>query len=217
MIPTTLTSERVEVDGRTAIPYQWNGESVLIYDDANTVIQVIDLLSSGVSDEEKIEAFLPLFFVDPNEAFLACDYDIQEFVKLRDSALWDLCGLDMTGEKPKETPLWDLQEDAALIRISFRQAYGIEWNEIRGNIPFSEFISLIAGCPFETPLGKAIYYRNPNTKPKQTKYNAEQIKDWQKLHNAFALKAHDEVNHMAAQNNAMNDFGLALKRAVSYG
>ena len=40
-------------------------------------------------------------------------------------------------------PVWDLEEDAARIRTSFRQAYGIEWDEVRGRISFAEFVALV--------------------------------------------------------------------------
>ena len=47
-----LTSRRIRLeDGGSATPYQWNGEEVLVRDDAQTVLKCIALLQ----DEEKPE------------------------------------------------------------------------------------------------------------------------------------------------------------------
>lgn len=173
MLPAALTAERVRLpDGTSATRYPWNGEEVLVRDDALTIIRVIEVLTDeGKSDDQRRDEFLALFFVDWTDAWCACDYDAAEFVRMRDAAVWDMCGLDLSGDRPHETPLWDLEEDAARIRTSFRQAYGIEWDEVRGRISFAEFVALVGGCPQDTPLGAAIHYRNPATKPKPTKYN----------------------------------------------
>ena len=133
MLPAALTAERVRLpDGTSATRYPWNGEEVLVRDDALTIIRVIEVLTDeGKSDDQRRDEFLALFFVDWADAWCACDYDAAEFVRMRDAAVWDMCGLDLTGDRPHETPLWDLEEDAARIRTSFRQAYGIEvkaWN-----------------------------------------------------------------------------------------
>lgn len=149
MLPAALTAERVRLpDGTSATRYPWNGEEVLVRDDALTIIRVIEVLTDeGKSDDQRRDEFLALFFVDWADAWCACDYDAAEFVRMRDAAVWDMCGLDLTGDRPHETPLWDLEEDAARIRTSFRQAYGIEWDEVRGRISFAEFVALVGGCP----------------------------------------------------------------------
>lgn len=217
MLPAALTAERVRLpDGTSATRYPWNGEDVLVRDDALTIIRVIGVLTDdGMTDEQRRDEFLTLFFVDWTDAWCACDYDAAEFVRMRDAAVWDICGLDLTGNRPHETPLWDLEEDAARIRISFRQAYGIEWDEVRGRISFAEFVALVGGCPQDTPLGAAIHYRNPATKPKPTKYNRQEVEAWNAAHKAFELgKGRSSHGSEEGSDAAMRDVFAALKRAT---
>jgi nicotinate-nucleotide adenylyltransferase len=203
-------------DGTSATRYPWNGEEVLVRDDALTIIRVIEVLTDeGKSDDQRRDEFLALFFVDWADAWCACDYDAAEFVRMRDAAVWDMCGLDLTGDRPHETPLWDLEEDAARIRTSFRQAYGIEWDEVRGRISFAEFVALVGGCPQDTPLGAAIHYRNPATKPKPTKYNRQEVEAWNAAHKAFELgKGRSSHGSKEGSDAAMRDVFAALKRAT---
>lgn len=213
-----LTSRRVKLpDGGSATPYEWRGEDVLIRDDALTILRCIDLLQDPEMDaDEKSRKFIPLFFADWGDAYTACDYDGAEFGKLITAAVWDVCGIDLAGDKPHERPLWDPEEDAALIRISFRAEYGIDWDEVRGSIGFAEFVALVGGCSADTPLGRAIYYRNPNTRPKPTKHNKKEVEQWDRLHRAYALGARSRSSHGANEGNdaAMNDAFAALKRAA---
>mgnify|MGYP006870777360 CR=1 FL=1 len=77
MLPAALTAERVRLpDGTSATRYPWNGEEVLVRDDALTIIRVIEVLTDeGKSDDQRRDEFLALFFVDWADAWCACDYD----------------------------------------------------------------------------------------------------------------------------------------------
>lgn len=211
-----LTSRRVRLDdGGSAAPYGWNGDEVLVRDDALTVLRCIELLQSDeMPSEEKGREFIPLFFVDPGCAYTACDYDDREFGRLIESAVWDVCGVDLRGDRPHEEPLWDPVEDAARIRISFRAEYGIDWDEARGEIPFAEFVALVGGCSTDTPLGRAIHYRNPKTKPKPTKHNRREIDEWERLHQALALRGRSSRGTREGNDAAMSDAFAALKHAA---
>lgn len=187
-------------------------------DDALTVLRCIGLLQDeGMQEDAKAAEFIPMFFADASDAFLACDYDPREFSRLIESAVWDVCGLDLKGGRLHEEPLWDPVEDAARIRISFRAEYGIDWDEVRGEIGFAEFIALVGGCSMDTPLGRAIHYRNPKTRPKPAKRNAnkKEIEEWERLHRVYALGKR-RSSHGANERNdaAMNDAFAALKRAA---
>lgn len=214
-----LTSRRVRLDGGgSATPYPWNGGEVLVRDDAITVLRCIALLQDeGMPEEEKAAEFIPLFFADPSDAFLACDYDPRCFSDLIEAAVWDVCGIDLKGDRPHEEPLWDPVEDAARIRISFRAEYGIDWDEARGEIGFAEFVALVGGCSMDTPLGRAIHYRNPRTRPKPAKRgaNKKEIEEWERLHRALALgKRHGSRGAKEGNDGAMRDAFAALKRAA---
>ncbi len=214
-----LTSRRVRLpDGGSATPYRWGGGEVLIRDDALTILRCIELLRDGEKGaDEKSREFIPLFFADWRDAYTACDYDGGEFGRLIASAVWDVCGIDLEGDKPHEAPLWDPDEDAALIRTSFRAEYGIDWDEERGEIAFSEFVALVGGCSMDTPLGRAIYYRNPKTRPRATKYNKKEVEQWERLHRAYALGSKRSRSSRGAAEGtdaAMSDAFAALKRAA---
>lgn len=216
MIACDLTAERVGLPGGgSALPYRWNGEDVLVRDDAETVLKCIALLGDG--DGDKSGEFIPMFFADWREAYAACDYDADDFGRLIEEAVWDVCGLDLRGDRPHEEPLWDPIEDAAIIRTSLRAAYGIDWDELRGAISFAEFVALVGGVPRDTPLGTAIHYRNPKTRPKPAKKGANrgEIEEWDRLHRALALKGRSSRGAKEGTSDAaMRDAFAALKRAA---
>ena len=220
MIATDLTTRRVDLPGggRT-LPYEWEGETVLVRDDAETVLRCVSLLrEEGVAAEEKSRTFMSLFFADWREAYAACDYDPRELGRLIDAAVWDVCGLDLRGDRRHDEPLWDPVEDAAIIRTSLRQAYGLDWDEVRGEVSFAEFVALVGGVPRDTPLGAAIHYRNPKTRPKPAKkgVNKKEIEEWDRLHGALALKGRSSRgdSEKGQSDGAMRDAFAALKRTA---
>lgn len=217
MNPCSLTARRVALpDGGRALPYPWNGEEVLVRDDAGTVLRCIELLQDpDAAPEEKGAEFLPLFFADLRGAFSACCYDPRDLGRLVESAVWDVCGVDLVGDKAHEEPLWDPVEDAAIIRVSFRAEYAIDWDAVRGEIGFSEFVALVGGCSTDTPLGRAIWYRNPRTRPKPAKRSANkrEIEEWERLHRAYALKkGRSSRGDEGRGDSAMRDAFAALKK-----
>ena len=66
-----------------------------------------------------------------------------------------------------------------------------------------------------TPLGAAIHYRNPATKPKPTKYNRQEVEAWNAAHKAFELgKGRSSHGSEEGSDAAMRDVFAALKRAT---
>lgn len=217
MIAAGLTSRRVTLPGGgTATPYPWGDGEVLVRDDALTALRLISALGDESADgQERGERVVLSLFADWADAYTACDYDPAEFARLVESAIWDVCGIDLRGDKPHEEPLWDPDEDAAIIRTSFRMAYGLDWDRVRGEISFSEFVALVGGCGTNTPLGRAIHYRNPRTRPRATKHNRREIEEWERLHRAFALRrGRSSRGATEGTDAAMADAFAALKRAA---
>ena len=216
MISDSLTSERVRLpDGTYACRYPWRGETVLVRDGAMDAMRCIAALTdSGATGEGRRDAFLAAFLPDVADAACACDWDAEAFAEFIDSAVWDVLGLDLRGTRAHEDPVWDLEEDAARIRASFRQAYGIDWDEERGRISFAEFIALVGGCPEDTPLGRAIHYRTRSTRPKPTKHNRREVERWDALHRAYALHCTGGSHGASGGDGAMRDVFSALKRAA---
>lgn len=219
MIPLDLTTKRTLLeDGSSAFAYRWHGEDILVRDNANTALKIFLLFNDEEMDEnDKAVQIIGLMFADPDDAFMCCDYDGEEFGKLINAVTWDIFGIDNSGSRTSQA-LWDVCEDAAFIRTSLRMAYDIDWDEERDKIPWAEFVHLVAALPYETPLGLRIYYRNNDNRPKKTKHNKEQVVEFDKLHRLFALEqkhpkqksSHDSAK---AANNVMNDFAMALRNS----
>ena len=130
----SLTSARIALeDGTSAFPFEWKGHIIPVRDSALDILRVIEHVGrSDISDLEKNGIIPQMLFVDPDEAFLLCDFSYTEFANLLRSVLLDVCGIDPDGGS--ETKIWDSQEDASLIRVSMRMAYGIEWDQVRSEI-----------------------------------------------------------------------------------
>lgn len=211
-----LTCERVALeDGGTAVPYRWRGEDVLVRDDAATVLSLIEALGDdSLDDAGKQRRCLPLVFADWGEAWIACDFDRRALAELVQDAVWDVHGIDLRGDRRHDEPLWDPVEDAAAIRASLRAEYGIDWDAERARISFGEFVALVGGLSTSTPLGRAIYYRNPKTRPKPMRKNANrrEIEEWERLHAALALKG--RAGGRKGGDGAMSDAFAALKRVA---
>lgn len=218
MIATSLTSERVALpSGGSALPYEWEGEHVMVRDDAETALKAIGALTDGDDTPEgRFERFTGLVFPDLRGAYCACDFDPAGFARMCDAVAWDVLGLDLSGQRACEEPVWDLEEDADRIRASFRQAYGLDWDEARGRISFAEFVALVGGCPYETPMGRAVYYRTPSTRPKRTKHNRKEVEEWERLHRAYALHRGQSPRqtHKGQDDTAMRAAFAALKRTA---
>ncbi len=214
MIPLDLTTRREQLpDGSTAYPFEWRGETVLVRDGVDAALRVAALFADDGTDEESkaIEA-VSTMFADPEDAVACCGYDVAEFGDLVDAVVWGVFGIDGTGGRASGAQLWDPVEDAAMIRVSLRMAYGIDWDEARASLPWGEFVHLVASLPPSTPLGRAIRYRDERTRPRPTKHNKEQVAEWDRLHRALALKGRGGAGagDGAAESRAMDDFALAL-------
>lgn len=203
MPSTSLTAERAALPGGgTAVPY--GPDRVLVRDDAMTALAIWERLSSegGMPRGDVMAALFP----DPAEAYAAADYDDAALDRLAADAMWDVLGIDVTGAHAGETSgerLWDPVEDAARIRSSFRAAYGIDWDSERDGIQWGDFLALVAGIPRDTPLGTAMHYRNPKTKPRATRHNAEERAAWDRAHAFYRLGA--TRAGAAASDMAMTD------------
>lgn len=218
MIAASLTSERVKLaDGETALPYEWEGERVLVRDSARNGVEIARLFADqDMPVEEKAGRIVRLMFADPDDAYCAADYSTERFGELINSVAWDVFGINAGGHEDG-APVWDIEEDAARIRASLRQAYGIDWDEERGRISWHEFLVLIGSLTTDTPLGRAMYYRNAKNRPEKTKYNRKQVEEFDRLHNLFKLNktrkgSHDRVE---AQQHAMDDMALAFKAKLT--
>ena len=216
MIGDSLTAERVELpDGTMAMRYPWRGETVLVRDGAVEAMRMVEALSDATAPEERRrDEFLGLMFPDLADAMCACDWEPAQLAELAAQAAWDVLGVDLRGDRPCEEPVWDLEEDAARIRTSLRQAYGIDWDAERGRVSFAELVALIGGCPEDTPIGRAIHYRTRSTRPRPTKYNRKEVEAWDRAHRAYALHGRSSRGTDEGVSAAMDGAFAALRRAA---
>lgn len=216
MIPTSLSTRRTVLpDGSSACSYPFNGEDVLVNDSASNALEIYLLFQDkSVDEEEKALREIEKIFVNPDDAYLACDFSMATFGDLIHKVLLEVFGIETRETVANEPELFDVVEDAAVIRTSFRMAYGIDWDSVRDTISWTEFLSLIYSLPHETPLGIRMYYRNPVNRPKPDKHNKEQVKDFDKYASLFALKKSSSHDTVEDANSAMTDIALSLAALV---
>jgi hypothetical protein len=211
-VSLSLTEHRTKLpDGGYAVDYLWNGEYVQVKDSAETALTCYQLINSNESDDDIAAGVISAIFVNPERAYLACNYSTSDFGKLTEQVLQDVFGLSPTTSNVE--PLWDIEEDAALIRVSIRMAYGFDFDAMKDTVSWPEFVAMIEALPFETPLGFAMYHRNKANRPKRTKYNREEVERFDRLHRELALhKA--QTKTIQTQQGAMDDMAAALSRLV---
>lgn len=77
---------------------------------------------------------------------------------------------------------YDLREDWALIEASLAKQYGIRIRQ-HGNMPFSEFCTLVAGLMPDTPLGSIVTIRSEKDPKVRRGFSKEQRRiynEWRK-------------------------------------
>lgn len=205
MIPASLTARRAVLDdGSTAYPYAWRGKAVPVADAAGNVLRTVERLQEAEDAKRRFDIIVDSLLPDLDAAMEACGGDPREFGRMLEGILRDVCGVDLDGESA-DARIWDADEDAAAIRISLRMAYGVDWDEVRERVPWCEFLAMVFGLPYSTPLGKAMFYRNPKNRPEGGDASAE----FDRLHALFAL---GEADGAEGANSAMTDTALGMLR-----
>lgn len=214
MIPVSLDCRRVALpDGSSAHALDWNDETVLVDDSASNALGIYMAFRDGsAAEHEKATDIISMMFVDPDAAYLACDYSMEEFGRLIRHVSSEVFGIvaDPGAAVPSGPDLFDLEQDAPAIRTSLRMAYGIDWDEVRDVISWGEFLALMASMPLETPMGARMHYRNPENRPKPGKHNKEQVREFDRLANLLALDEKGSHDDAEDANRAMNDVALSL-------
>lgn len=214
MLGVSLEERRVGLDdGRSARVLDWNGEAVLVDDSASNGLAIyLEFADDAPSEHDKAASIIETMFVDPDDAYMACDYSMAGFSELVRFVAREVFGIEADPSAPtsSEPDLFDLERDAAAIRTSLRMAYGIDWDEARDVISWGEFITLVASLPPDTPLGTRMYYRNPANRPKPGKHNGEQVSEFDRLASLFALDTQGSHDTVEDASNAMDDVALSL-------
>ena len=215
----SLTRKTKHKNGRIVSTYEWRSHRVDVCDSARNAILVNELFSDEeLAADEKAELLVCMLFPNPRETVeLAGEY-IGELLAV---ICWDAFGIDIAEDHPHaaeyEPPVFDWDEDAARIKASLLQAYGLNWDNIASEFPYADMCALLGmllEADTETPFQQAIYYRTAKP-PKRTKYNADLCNAFEARQQHFALEKADDSTQ--SENDKTADMFAAMKRAAQRG
>ena len=106
-------------------------------------------------------------------------------------ALWEVALIDLDGSHAGGERVIDWEQDADRIEASLWQAYGMPFEDIRERVSIEQLAALLCALPYETPLGRALYYRTAE-EPALTEYNREQVEEFRRLRSLYALDVSDD-------------------------
>lgn len=214
----SLTRKSNHQNGYLVSEYHWRGNTISVRDSARTAILISELLQDETPQIAKIRDQLLVTMLFPKaDDVVRLANDRESIADLIYTVLWDAFGIDATPERihaaEYEDPIMDWNEDAARIRASLLQCYGIDWDERASLISYADMCALI-GTLMETdqstPMQQAIYYRTAKP-PRQTKYNLEERQTFEARAKHYALSHPDDIK---TQNDASADMFAAMKRAA---
>lgn len=213
----SLTAKTKRIQGQCAIAYAWRGKTIDIFNSALTAMLVIELFADEELDgAEKSALLVRMIFPHPEQAIEACDGDITELLC---DALWDEFGLDITADKihasEYQPPVFDFDQDAARIKASLLQCYGINWDDAAQTTSYVDLCALLGSLTESgeaTPFKQAIYFRTAKP-PKATKYNRQEREAFNDAQKHYALTK----NHVQSANDVSADMFAAAKRAAQRG
>lgn len=151
--------------------------------------------SKDIFESDKIEALVPLLFIDPIPQGEEAEAVLAFF------------GLFADKKASKERAVFDLVQDLDYIIAGFLQTYGIDLDETELSI--EKFIALLKGLPSNTRLADIIRIRTMPI-PTATKNNAEQINAIMRAKANFALKSDSD-------SPIWRDFGKMIKEWAKNG
>lgn len=203
----SLTCSSRSVNGRYCNAYRYEGAEIDVCDSALDAVLVAELFADEALDPAEKEALFPaMVLADPDGAIAAVGAG--SFWDMLDSVSWDAFGLDLLGRRTEqvEEPVFDWAEDAARIRASLLQAYGLSWDEAAPRTGYAEMCGLLAGLmeAGETPLQQAVYYRIAD-RPSETKYNRAAVEafDARREHYRLHRRAASPEEEAGCANDAM--------------
>lgn len=212
----SLTRHSRTANGKLVSDYEWHGNILGVRDSARNALLVIELFQDEqLAPEQKASLLVRMLFEDPARALSVGGDDFEELLAY---IVWDAFGLDITADHVHadeyDEQVFDWDEDAARIRASFLQGYGLSWDDAAATMTFSDVCALLGALlesDRETPFQQAIFYRTANP-PKPTKYNREEREAFAARAQHYALgKGKDKIE---SQNSAMDDTFAAMKRAA---
>lgn len=191
----------IEVEGRRVRVYDSLADFLLI----STALE-----DESLSDEERWDVLLAMLFPDPQGVCDALGEGVVHFVY---ECLWEAFGIDIDETHEADgKKLIDWYEDRDYIVVTTRTAYDMGFDDF-SRLPYKECCALIGMAPHETPMGQAMYYRTAK-RPKETKYNREEVKHFKKAQKFWALGSTKGKATMEAQQTAADSSFAAMAAAA---
>lgn len=219
MRSSSLTRKTSRRNGRLANTYNYDGKQVDVCDSARNAILIIELFQDEeLQPDEKEQLLFRMLFPDPREVIEQFGDALEEMLI---HVMWEAFGLDISPDKrhadESEPPVFDFNEDAARIRASLLQCFGIDWDKVSSDITYSDMCALLGmllEAETETPFQQAVYYRTAKP-PKRNKHNREICDAFEARRDHFALK--DSGKPYVTSNDKAADMFAAMKRAAQRG
>lgn len=215
----SLTRKTNHRNGHLVSTYSWNGQQVDVYDSARNGILIIELFhDEELQPDEKAQLLVRMLFPDVSSTLAMAGDQLGELLI---HTVWEAFGLDISEDQrhasDHEPAVFDFEEDAARIRSSLLQCFGIDWDEASRALSYADMCSLLGmllEADTETPFQQAIYYRTAKP-PKRTKHNAELCDAFEARAKHFALdKGTDDAQ---SANDTTAGMFAAMKRAAQKG
>lgn len=212
----SLTRKSKRVNGSLVSEYEWRGNRVGVRDSARNALLVIELFKDEqLTPDEKATLLVRMLFPEPAKTVELAGDGLGDLLAC---IVWDAFGLDISEDQRHaseyEKPVFDWVEDAARIRASLLQCYGIDWETAASSMSYADTCALLGSLlesDSETPFQQAVYYRTAKP-PKPTKYNKDTRRAFDARARHFALG--QSRDHAQTQNDAMDDMFAAMKRAA---
>lgn len=181
-----------------------------VHDTLGDFLLVRDILQDELlDDQERFDALLMVLYPDPQGVCDALGEDVLGFLT---ATLWDCFGIDIDGtHEADENRIIDWDEDRDRMMVTARQAYQMGWDHLT-QLAYKEACGLMMLAPHETPMGQAVYYRTAKP-PKQTKHNAEYVRDWRKARDAYRLHENETTSVERQQAAEMAQLTALMEHA----
>lgn len=215
----SLTRKTNHRNGHLVSTYSWNGRQVDVFDSARNGILVIELFhDEELQPDDKAQLLVRMLFPDPLGTASMAGEGLGELLI---HIVWEAFGLDISADgrhaSEHEAAVFDFEEDAARIRASLLQCFGIDWEEASRFLSYADMCSLLGmllEADTETPFQQAVYYRTAKP-PKRTKHNADICDAFAARAKHFALGKTEDAAKSA--NDTAAGMFAAMKHAAQKG
>lgn len=204
-----LTQKITHKNGLLTTTLTFEGREVEVYNGAGTALKVIELFGDDdLCADVKAEVLAHLLFVEPYSVVRAFEGD---YSRLLAFVLFEVVTIDIDGKhatahaRAQNKRVIDWEQDADIINVSLRMAYGVCFADIAQQVDFREFCKMLSFAPRDTPISQAMYYRSAKP-PAYRKGNEQAVREFNRLRKYWALDTEqDSVNTIDGAFNRLKE------------